>query len=430
MTTPAPAPAQRATIRQVLAVKEFRALLLSSAASLAGDQVAKIAIALLVYSRTGSTFLASATYAASFLSYFLSGPPLSTVADRVRRRRLMVACDLARAALVALLLIPGVPLALLFVVLIAVGVLSPPFGAARASLVPEVLPGDLYVVGSGVQNALAQGANVGGFLLGGVVVALASVRGAIAIDAVTFVLSAVLLVQVAERPHAPRPPSSYLADTREGILIVARSRRLRRMLGYGWLAAVTMILPEGLAVPISSELGGGAVAAGVLTAAVPSGYLVGSVLILRIPPERRERLLPLLALIAAGPLLLTPLTHSLAWVFAVWAISGIGGALSLVANAGFMLGVTPAIRGRAFGVAVTTLMAVEGSSLLATGAVAELVAARAVVAVAAIAPLSCVIAEVLQHRLSANSASSRHAGRSTVTPSPGFPAQESAAANR
>ena len=153
----------RVTVRDVLRVREFRAVLASSGLSILGDQVARIAVALLVFERTGSEFAASATYACSYLTWLVSGPLLASLADRQRRRRLMVQCDLLRAGLIAALLVPGLPLWALFVVLVLVGLLSPPFDAAKSALLPEMLTGDLYVAGSAVQSAVIQGAHVGGF---------------------------------------------------------------------------------------------------------------------------------------------------------------------------------------------------------------------------------------------------------------------------
>lgn len=377
-----------ATVRGVLRIPEFRAILGSSGLSLAGDQVARIAVAVLVYERTGSSFLVAATLACSYLTWLVSGPLLSSLADRLPRRRLMVACDVVRAGLVALLVLPDVPLVLVFAVLIAAGLLSPPFDAAKSALLPEVLPGDQYVVGNAVQGAVFQGAQVAGFLLGGALVAATSARGALALDALTFLASALLLAAwVRERPLPERPPTSLLADTRDGVTLVLRAPLLRHLLGYGALGSLVMIAPEGLAVPVADELGGGPRTVGLLTASVPAGFLVGSFLVLRVPPDRRPELLRGLALLSAVALLATPLSRSTALVLALWTLCGVGAALNLIANAAYMQAVPRGLRGRAFGVAATTLMATQGLVLLAFGAAAEVVGARQAVAASGVLAL-------------------------------------------
>ena len=195
-TSGAPA---RVTWGEVLAIREFRAMVLSDGLSVLGDQVARIAVALLVYSRTGSAFAASATYASSFLVWLVGGPVLSVYADRYPRRELMIACDVVRAPLVALLAVPHLPLVAIFVVLALVGVLSPPFESARSALLPDILTGDRYLVGNAITNTVAQTGQVLGFLLGGVLVATISTSGALVMDALTFAVSG-LSFWLVERP--------------------------------------------------------------------------------------------------------------------------------------------------------------------------------------------------------------------------------------
>ena len=103
-------PAQRATFRDVFAVREFRALWLSQILSAGGDRLALVALALLIYDRTRSPLLAAIAYAAGTLPYLIGALFLSGMADRFPRREVMVTCDVVRAALVAAMLVPRMPL--------------------------------------------------------------------------------------------------------------------------------------------------------------------------------------------------------------------------------------------------------------------------------------------------------------------------------
>lgn len=386
MSAPAPG---RVTVPEVLRLREFQAVLVSAGLSVLGDQVTRIAVALLVYSRTGSSLASAATYACSYLSWLVGGPVLSALADRHRRRRLMIVCDLLRGGLVLLLVLPDVPLPLVFGVLVLVGLLAPPFDAAKGALLPELLEGDRYVAGSAVLNVVTQAAQVGGFLVGGLLVAVAGARGALAVDAATFLASAATLALfVRERPRPTAGGTSLVGDVRSGFRLVAGSDTLLRMLGFGALGAVVVVAAEGLAVPVAYRVGGGPVTAGLLSAAVPAGFVLGSLLVLRVAPDRRADLLPALLALACVPLLLTPWAGSGAAVAALWVLSGAGGAAQLVANATFMTAAPPEARGRAFGLAVTCLMAVQGLALLGTGALAESLDPRGAVAVAALLALA------------------------------------------
>jgi len=374
------------TYRSVLANREFSAILVAQGLSTTGDQLARIAIAVLVFHRTGSAFAASATYAVSYLTYLLGGPVLSAVSDRNPRVTVMIVCDLLRAPLILALCLDGLPLWSFFLVLGAVGALAPPFDSARSSLQPDLLSGESYVVGNAMMNLVLQSGQVLGFLAGGALVALVSLRGAFAIDAATFFVSAGLVLAVVRyRPAAQDASerSSLLRDTALGLRLVATHSELKRLLGFALLGSAAIIAPEGLAIPVSTALGGGAFEAGILTASVPAGFLVGSVLVLRVPSERRKELLPGLVLISCAALLATPFIDDLAAVTALWFLAGTGGCVNLIAGAAYMQTCPREFRARAYGVAITSLNAVQGTVLLVAGALAgRLSATQSVAAVA------------------------------------------------
>ncbi len=374
------------TYRAVLAVPEFRALFLSQLLSIVGDQVTRIAVALLVFDRSGSSFAAAATYACSYLTWLVGGPVLAALSDRHPRRTVMITCDVARAGLVALLLVPALPLPAVFAVLVCVGLLAPPFDSARSATFPEVLPGDAYLVGNGLINSAIQLGQVLGFLVGGVLVAAIGSRGALLVDIATFTLSALVVrLAVTFRPAAQQAADQrgLLQDTARGIGAVLHTPQLRYLLAVAGLTAAASIAPEGLAVGVSAEFGHGAVGAGLLTACVPMGFVVGASLVLSREPAQRLGLLPGLAVLTLAPLVLTPWASSLPAVAALWLVAGAGGSLQVVASAVYVASTPPELRSRAYGVAGTTLAAGQGLSLLGAGALSEAVGPRTAVALVA-----------------------------------------------
>jgi len=371
------------TYRSVLANREFAALVLGQTFSTFGDQLARIAVAVMVFSRTSSPLAASATYAISYASYLVGGPVLSSLSDRWPRLTVMVACDLLRAPLVLLLCVRSLPLAVVFVVVGLIGVLGPPFDSARGAVQPDLLPGEAYVTGNALINVLVQSAQVVGFAVGGALVAEVSVRGALALDAATFVISAgLLLAFLAPRPAALHPDQSrgLLADTVEGWRLVVSDRYLRSLLLMALLGSALLIAPEGLAVPIAADLGRGPITAGFLTASIPAGFVLGGIVILRLEQRARIQLLPWLVLGGGVPLILTAFSHS-AWVIgALWLVAGAAGAVNLVASSAFMQACPREFRARAYGLAGTLLYAVQGLVLLLSGATAGTSGARESVA--------------------------------------------------
>jgi MFS family permease len=377
--------------REVLAVGEFRALLGCEALSVLGDQVARVAVALLVYARTGSALAASATFAASYLTWLLAGTLLSTYADRYPRRSVMVVCDIGRAVVFAALALSGGATALVFTLLVVGTLFAPPFEAARSAVLADILPGDSYAAGNGVINAVAQGGQAAGFLLGGALVATLGSRNALLSDAATFLLSAVALRFVlAHRPLKrdvmARP--GVLVDMREGLRLVRRTPTMRWLLGMALASAAMVTAPEGLAVPIAAAHAGGPFAAGVLTAALPFGFVLGSLGVLRLPGDRQRRMLTPLTVAGGLPLLLTPLMPGVASTAALWTLAGVGASMQVVANAAYVLATPPDFRGRAFGIASTLLLGIQGVMYLLAGAVAERVDPEVVVAALAAAGLA------------------------------------------
>ena len=394
------AAARPATYREVFAVGEFRALFGAWLLSLLGDQIAKVALVVLVYDRTSSALLAALTYALPLLPWIVGGPVLATVADRLPRREVMVVADVLRFAIVGLMAVPGMPLGVMLALLLIASLLSPPFEAARSATLPEVLDGDRYVVGNSLSVITAEFTQVGGFAIGGLVVAAVGAHGTLFLNALTFLLSALLLrFGVRYRPAAAAAPGETveglrgelrrtLVDTREGLQLVFRTPLLRSVLCLAWVGAAFAVVPEGLATAYAADLGKGEGTVGLLMAAGPAGIVVGALLLGRFTaPDRRLRLMRPLAVVSFVPLILTALDVGVVWTLVLWALAGAAQAYQLPANAAFVAAVPPAARGRAFGVAQTGLQVTQGAAIVAAGFAAQLLPSYAVIAAFGLAGL-------------------------------------------
>src|SRR5262249_13545919 len=97
--------------------------------------------------------------ALSFVPYLIGGTLLGAIADRLPARRVLVTCDLARAALVGCMVVPGVPLPALLTLLFVIGLIAPVHQGVRSAVLPEVLPpGSRYVLGRALMRMVAQSA--------------------------------------------------------------------------------------------------------------------------------------------------------------------------------------------------------------------------------------------------------------------------------
>jgi hypothetical protein len=166
-----------------------------------------------------------------------------------------------------------------------------------------------------------------------------------------------------------------------------------------WVGTVFTYASDGLAAPLAAQLGGGTTAVGVLLAANPLGVTLGGLAVTRlVPPERRERLiaplllasLVLLGVAGAVAHLLPPGRPTFGVVAGLLLASGLTSCWFIPLQVLFMAVVPPAFRGRAFGVAVSGLFAVQGLGVLVAGSGAELLTPAGVVVVAGLAGLVAV----------------------------------------
>jgi MFS family permease len=386
------APEGKASYREVFAIGEFRALWIAQVLSYAGDQFAQVAIAILVYHRTGSAFLTALTYALTYLPPIAGGPLLSGLADLFPRRRIMITCDLLRMGTVGVMAIPGLPFAPLCVLLFCTVLAGTPFSSARTALLPDVLPGDKFVLGSAIGNITFQASQIIGFVAGAAVVATLGPHRTLGVDAVTFCLSALIIFSGTKRRPSPRREGetrrSLWAISADGVRIVFGNPVLRTLLLFGWLAGFA-IVPEGLAAPYSHSLHGSTLTVGLLMAAMPFGTVVGAFLFGKVVgPSARIRMMGWLAMLSCAPLIASAWNPPLAVVLPLWALAGAGSAYQLAAAAAFVQQLTPGTRARAFGLAQSGLYAVQGIGILAGGAVAQAVGPTLAVGLAGLAGLT------------------------------------------
>jgi MFS family permease len=375
----------------VFRVPEFRVVWAAELFSIAGDQLARVALAVLVYGRTGSAVWAAVAYALTFLPALLGGVLLSGLADRYRRREVMIVSDVGRAVLVAVMAIPDLPLWVLCTVLVGVVLLGSPHTAAQGALYPEILRGELYERGLAVRQITSQTAQLVGFATGGLLVAAVSPGVALLGNAVSFALSAVVLrIGVADRPAPAAAPGSDhatggLRGIGAGLAEIATDRRRRALVLLAWLVGC-YVVPEALAAPYAAQLGAGPAVVGLLMAADPLGSVLGAWLFVRfVPAETRARLVGLMAVAAGIPLALCILRPGVPLTLLLWAVSGmLSTAYLLQTQASFVRATPDGGRGRAIGVAASGIIAAQGAAVLLGGLLAEASDPATAVAVAGV----------------------------------------------
>jgi MFS family permease len=348
--------------------------------------------------------------ALSFLPYLVGGLLLGAVADRLPPRRVLVLGDVASAGLVAAMLIPGLPVAGMLALLLGIGLIAPVYSATRSALLPEILPpGPGYVLGRSLLRMVAQAAQIVGYGVGGLLLALLSPRGALAVDAVSFLASAALLRWGTRRRAARTGHAGSLArDSLAGLRAVLHHRPTRRILLFAWAVPVCEIAPEALATPYATHIGQPARVAGFLMAGMPVGIVLADSLAARVLSTRAQRrIIVPSALLVFVPLALFAVSPGLPAAIALLIAAGLGSAW-VAGLDGLLIDVVPVpLRSRALGAMGAGLMFVQGAGFALWGIAGQYLPPDVVITVAAVAGGAAVL--LLRPRL-APTARARPAG--------------------
>jgi MFS family permease len=375
----------RASYGEALASREFRALLTVQLLEVGGISVAAVALTVLVYQRTASPLLASLTFAFSFLPYVLGGGLMSSVVDRVRPRKLVVACDSSSAVLVAAMAWPGLALPILFALLFASGILSSISSGARAALTRATVSERAYVPARSLLRIASQLAQIAGNAGGGALLLLTSTHGALLLNAAAFAAAA-LTTQVAlgDYPNTADPGQrTVLRDSLAGVRTILSKRDLRRLLLVGWMAPMFAVAPEALAAPYVAAHHGSFSIVGWWLVAVPIGLIAGDIAGVRLlTPDQQRRIVAPAATAGFLPYLVFAINPAIGLAIALLVASGACGLYMLGLDARVRDAATPQQFARVMTLNSSGLIALQGLGFALAGAVAQAIGPANAIAVA------------------------------------------------
>jgi len=267
----------------------FRLFFVGQTTSLLGDGMVGVALSFAVLDLTGSVSdlgYVLAARALPFVGFLLVG---GVFADRISRRTVMLSADLVRLGsqgLTAGLLITGHAQIWELAALQAVGGLASAFFYPAVTGLTPVLVAPEQLQQANVLRGISQGAGgIAGPAIAGVLVATAGAGWALAVDAVTFGLSATALAMLRVPPYARLEVQSFLRDLRDGWSAF-------RSLTWLWTGVCCAGLVVMLNAPFSvlgpaiakSSLGGAGAWAGIV-AGQSAGSFLGGLLALRLRPR-------------------------------------------------------------------------------------------------------------------------------------------------
>ncbi|MDB4952148.1 MAG: transporter [Gemmatimonadetes bacterium] len=227
---------------------DFNRLWAGQTVSVMGSQVSGVAMPLI------AAILLKATpaqmgflVAIPFLPNLLVGLPAGAWVERVRKRPVLISGDLMRALLVGMIpvlsLLGVLRIEHLYVMALLGGTIGVFFDVASTALLPALVARERLVVANGRLQSSRAVAQIAGPSLGGLLVALLTAPVAVTVDAVSFLVSALLTTSIRRREPAPAASahaSGLWADVGEGMRFVFREPILRPALG--WVASINLCM--------------------------------------------------------------------------------------------------------------------------------------------------------------------------------------------
>jgi Na+/melibiose symporter-like transporter len=281
----------------------FRRLWIAGFISESGDWVLLVALPVFVYQLTGSAAATATTFVVALLPGLALSPVSGVLADRVDRRRLMLAVSLAQAAaLLPLLAVHDAGDLLIVNAVTAVqAALAALFEPAKNALLPTLVAREDFTAANGLVGLNSNLARLIGASLGGVLLGFTGLPGVLAADVASYVLAAALLVRPLGDAAAPRRHLPILCAWLEGLREIRDRRPLRTTAGIAGLMALSQgIFVVLFVVFVTDRLGGGEAETGLLRGVQAVGGIAGGALAGLLARRVASNRLLALALLAFG----------------------------------------------------------------------------------------------------------------------------------
>ncbi len=370
-----------------------RRLALGRLISLTGGAAAYIALITAIYGETGSAAWVSAALFAGVFGSVVAAPAAGWIGDHFDRRGVLIGADLGAAVVAGAMALTDQPTTLV-VLFGLLAVVTAPFEPASAAAMPNLVP----TADVARANALVATTGAAGYLLGpllgGVVVgAGASASTLFAVNALSFLISALVVATIR------RPFGSGATEEHPGVLagfrVIVHDPSLRLLVGAGMAALVGIGIVNVASLPLSIELGGGTEGYGAMTALLGGGGLVGAAVAGRVLGRGATRVL--VAAFAAGAVgfALAGAAPVLWLALAGMAVAGAGGGLSEVAATTLLQRYADdEVRSRVFAAQDGAAHLAFSLSAFAGGLIVELASARGAFAGAAVCSVGAVLIAV------------------------------------
>lgn len=401
-----PAGEGRASRESMWRNRDFRVFLGGQGISAFGDAISFMAVPLLVLALTGSGAAMGLVGVLQLLPDLLFGLVAGALADRWDRRRLMLYADIGRAALTALIplaaLVGADTMTVILLVTAPINLLRVLFMAGYTAAMPSLVGRDEVGRANGYSEAIFSLSFVAGPAMAGLLVTFIGVAPTLAIDALSFLVSAVALVFV-RRPlqmTAERAPRRIASEIAEGVRYIAQERTLRVVVAFwGIVSVVTAPLVPAVIFYLTLDRGQTPETVGIVISAYGVGYLIGAVLAGRLARRRLGSLMLLANALNAAVLAGFAMVDAVPLVVLASLGIGIMGALTLISYITLRATIPPdELLGRVGSTARTVSLGLSPVGLFAGGLLLDTVGGRpTILLMAALAAIASALFAASSH---------------------------------
>ena len=352
----------------VFANADLRRVELAWGGSVVGQWGYEVALAVFAYRAGGATAVGLVALV-RLLPAALVAPFAALLGDRFRRRRIMVAADLARVCAMggaAAAVFAGAPAAVVYALAVLTALASTAFGPAQSALLPSLARSPEELTAANATSTTLE--SIGFFLgpaLGGLLLTVTSVGAVFAATAALFLWSALVLsrISVDSRGDPSAEVESIGREALAGFRAILGERRLRLVVGlYGAQALVAGIMRVLVVVIALRILDLGPSGVGFLNSADGVGALAGVFVLLGVITAGRLAGVFGLGIVMWGvPLVVLGIWPSVPLALFCFGVVGVGNVLVDVAGLTLLQRTAPdKVRARVFGVFESVFLAAIG----------------------------------------------------------------------
>lgn len=276
---------QKAGYRIILKQTEYMKMMIASLINRFGDSIDAIATTWIIYELTGSAAWSAVVFGMNKVPSVLVTPLAGAWVEGRNKKQIMIITDLIRAACVAFVasgyLFGYLQAWMLVATTLIISTAEAFRGPAGTALTPQVLKMEYYEYGMSLVSTLSSVTELVGTMAAAGIIAIFTAAGAIYIDMITFLLSALIIgmVHIKEEKQVSQKSEeeNYLTNLKEGFSYVRQSKEVYSLVVIVLFLNGILVPLNSLMAPMADEiLHGGAEVLSMLSVALTAGMLLGS----------------------------------------------------------------------------------------------------------------------------------------------------------